>query len=1052
MRPAPALLILLTFLLLGLLAWRGSGSAPPARPTTEELQPPSALEALGGDPASAPVDGQDARDGFTRKEVATTGLRGRVSSSTGAPLDPEATVRWTSARWVPDGVALPPAWPTATGREATTVEGRFDFPGEVDPGPSDVLIAVHPDHTPAIRGDLQTLTPIGLELEPSPALAALVVTEDGGPAPGATVELRGLIPVPGGRGRHLLIWEFRSDPDGLAVLFPLAGPLRIVARGPDGAVSPQWHGTLADADGEVRLVLRETFACRGRLLEAPGTELDGFVVSLRGPNGRWDEPLAQTSVRPDGTFECDPIPWVGSGEYTVRLQGPGLCTLEQSVSVDHAGATVEVDFTFRTGIAATFQVVDSSGAPVPGVRVMPYCLDEGRWVFAGSRLTDDAGEIRFEDLMPGYFGARTSAAGFVDRAYGPWDVPKDALAPFVLTLQEAGRLTGRVTYEGEPVETFEIRLWNSTKTKIGKSFQDRDDGSFAMDRVPRGEVRIVAQTDEHPPCAPQVIEVPGTGAVHVELELDDGRLINGRVLDVASGLPIANAEIQCWSTAGRERTLGTWGPPGSTGLDGRYTALRIPSKNVMLAVQAEGYEEVILWDPEPSPAQGSVGTVGLAKLQTLEVQLLAPPDTDFAGYQIRADRERVGQLVSVNGDGQALIEGIDPGSCRVNVFPPGGGRVETDVDLVSGQKWTVAIPVGSTRTVVVEVRPARGHTLPEVLWVNGVFPSPTGGVVSSYVRPDQGGEAEFACAAGGRAVFEVLDELGNRLATRSFALPQDKVARLPIVVAPRTVPVRLVTGDGNPIVDTLVSTWITGDPMEGFRFHQRSDSQGEVRFGDFGTGRLSLVASSTAFQSREHVVDLTTWSEGDGPIVVTIRADSSVLLKLLFEDQPAPGVRAGLRPPGLTNANQYQTSGPSGELRFPFLEQGTFEVNIRGAGLWPTSFEAAASPDPAPRIVYVRRRGSVKFEVRQGGLPVPKARITLTSLTAGDDLDEWLAADLISVEPTDLRTNQGGELRVIGLPSGDYSWSAVASDGVATVGGKLTVRGAQEERVQATFP
>jgi hypothetical protein len=961
-------------------------------------------------------------------------------------------VRWTSVRRVPDEAALPPIGPGGAGQVTTTTKGKFEFPADSDPSPSDILIALHPNHFPTIRAGLQTLTPIELELEPSPPLSAWVVTETGDPVPDATVELRGLIPVDRRGARHLFVRDFRTGLDGSAVLFPLPGPLRIVAHAADGAVSPQWHGTLADADGQVRLVLRETFSCRGRVLEPPATGVTDLMVSLRGPQGKWDEPLAQTAVLSGGTFEFDPVPWVGAGEYMARLEGPGLCTREEPVSVDHPGTTAEVDFTFRTGIAATFEVVDSSGEPVPRARVMPYWWNVDRWVFAGRGRTDAAGKIRFNHLLAGSFGARTSAPGFVDRPHGPWDVAEDAPSPFVLTLQEAGRLTGKVTYKGEPVESFEIRVWTGRAIKISKAFRNRSDGSFAMDRIPRGEVRVLAETDERPPCPSQLIQVPETGVVHVELDLDDGRLINGRVLDVASGLPVADAEIQCWSTAAKGRGLAPWGPRGRTGVDGRFTALRIPSEDVMLAVQAKGYEQILVWDPKPSAPQWSVGAVGIAKLQPLEVQLLAPSGTDLSGYSVRADGEAIGQLVPVNGDGLALIQGMDPGSCRVNVFPPGGGRIETDVDLVPGQEWTVTIPVGSTRTVVVEVRPAQGHTLPEVLWVNGVFPSPTGGVFSSYVRPNQGGEAEFACAAGGRAVFEVLDELGTRLATRSFALTGDGFVRLPITVAPRTVPIRIVDGHGNPIADTLVSTWITGDPLEGFRFNRRSDSRGEISLGDYGASTLSLVVSSVAFQSREHVVDLATWSDDDGPIVVTIKANSSVFLELLFNDQPAPSIRAGLRPPGLTNANQYQTSGPSGELRFPSLEQGTYEVSIRGAGLWPTSFEAAASPDPAPRAVHIRRRGSVEFEVRQGGLPVPNARVTLTSLTPGDDVADWLARNLVSAEPIDLRTDQGGELRVIGLPSGDYSWSAVASDGVATVGGKLTLRGAQEERVQASFP
>jgi hypothetical protein len=1037
----PALGLAILFVGLAYLAFapteRVRGDAP--RESEDQAEPRDADQANLGAEAPASVDaGAPALD--RRAAVLAWGAIGSTDPG-GFQAQQPRVARIARAPVLP---GVESAWV-----EAQVESGRYRF----DPFPGDwganTIVALHPGHTARAFGFTGAHSLPDIVLEPAPTLEALVLDEAEDPIEGALVSYRGTLELSSSESLPIDL-SAQTNSAGVAELYPLPGEFQVSATHL-GLESRLWRGTNADAQGRIRLILAPEFSAVGRVTGAPGADYRDFKVTARVFANPLNDPLAETAVGVDGTFELPAIPWRGPGEYILRMTGPTTCPMERSLPVERAGEQVSAEFACREGLSFNFQI-EHDGSPVPGAEVTPYWWEHGAWTLAGRQVTDENGQVHCTDLLPGALRLRVAKEGFAETMFGPWDVLESREKPAVLEIEVGSRVGGRVTYRGEPVRDFEVRAWDQDHKWVSRSFKNREDGRFTLEGLRQGPVEINALSGDQPPCEPLKLEViPGEEA-WVELELTDAHRLSGRVLDVSSGLPISGARIAVWATTSARKYLGPWGQPTRTGSNGRFEDLPIPAALGVLIVSAEGYEKVVEFELGPNSASRDIGTVGLARLQDLEVRLLAPEGHDFTGYRVRADGTAEGKMLDMDPSGRLVIEDMDSGSCRVNVFPPGGGRMETDVDLVAGQGWSVVVPVATERGIVFNVRASPGFQLPESCWVRGAFRAPSGSTYSGYAKVDGSGYAEISFVYGDQFLFEVVHGgTGDPIATRAAELNPSGVTNVTVEVSGRSIRFLLTDGEGTPLPTTFVMVWMTGDPT-GFRFNTWTDAQGELLLTDFGSGRLSMVIQSVEHTSRERVIDQAGLEDRQQPIVLRFDTTSSVRLLLMEDDQPAANVRAGLRPSGVQTVTKHKTSDGAGEILYGGLEQGAYEVNVQGNGWFPVVFEAEAAPDPTPRVVQVRRRGSLELRFSQGGVPVAGAGVELVGLAPGDDVPAWLAAGLISADPVDLKTGPDGTLRFSGLPTGDYRISATSTDGSRTVEGQGRVVGAALSTVPVVFP
>jgi hypothetical protein len=1032
------LLVLFIGLALGAgLYFLPRGNETPTQPaeTPGGQPPPSTAETADQALPTASADSSSPAPEGRRPAPRPDGV---VRSSSGHGFTTQPLVARTRHEAAAQPATAP--WLASETVETQAQDGRYRFEDNLDDDPG-VIIALVPDHfVGGAKAEDSDPWP-EIVLDPATPLRVEVRDTEGAPTPGAQVLVRGRVDLGPAPAQHFTR-EYLTGPEGTVAIVPHHDTFEVRAS-LGRAVSGIWRGDVDE--GRIVLTLTTTFGAQGQVVGYKSEDPSELSVSVRRANSSWEEPLLTYAVGRDGTHENTAIPWPGPGEYVLRLSGPGTCAQERTVAVEHPGGVLAVDFDCRLGIGLTFQSL-LDGEPEADVRLTPFWWEATGWVFAGGQLTDEQGLTRFENLLPGSIGIIANKPGIVATPFGPSDFLQASDEAVPLNLERAGIVNGRVTYQGEPVENFEVKAWAGVGRQVSSSFRSRPDGSFSLDNVPHGSLSLHAFTEDLPPCSPEQVEVPETGEAWIDLVLTDSVPLAGKVIDAATGLPLQRAQVQAYAMSPEGITLGAWGIPAWTDPGGMFRDLRVPESGVMLTISAQGYEKLLESGPRPDPVTGEIPVVALARLQDLEVQLLAAADVDLARYKVRVNKHGAGKLVNFDASGRAVIEGVKSGTCRLNVFPPDGSRVDTDLTLVQGQRWVAKVPVTTGREVLVDLKFEPGSELPENTWIQGSFQSPTGSLYGAWASVNDQGFARFDCASGTRAVFDVVTSAGVRLATRSTALEPRGSTRVAISVSADSSQVSLLDRDGTPVSNVLVVTWMTDDPLGFLQFHT-SDLQGQIPLANFAADRMSIVVATTSMTSLEHVLKL----DEDGPLTVRFDTRSKLNLRLLEGDQPAPHVRVVMHPPGVPNASRLKTSDTGGGVLYEGLEQGAYELRIDGNGWFPMNFEAQATPDGSPLDIAVRRRGSLEIQLTQAGLPVTGASVALVSKTPGDDVLAWANSGLIEVQPATWTSDPQGKLRVSGLPAGDYTFSATSADGSGTVQGTATVVGAKLSEAWGAF-
>ena len=937
---------------------------------------------------------------------------GTVSSTDGRPLS-GAQVDWHPETGSSSSVA-------------TGAKGSFSFEGDRE-ARTGTVVATHAGFlATGIALEPGMLEP-GIVLDPCPPLGVRV-TCGGRPIPSATVVSRGEVVI-GGTGVPVER-ELTTDLDGRCDVAALPGSSFLQASAVEGA-SEVWVGTHTETRGEVVLELLETLTAKGRIHGAPNVAalLEASVVVRRSHReGQWDRGrhgwkhhLARAGVSGDGEWTIREVPWPGPGEYVFRLEGSGCLPSERVVAIADRSQDAWVDLDWDAGNQVIYHVRNEDGVGIAGAELVLSWNMEGRWTRSSAR-TDELGTAFFQ-VPPVALFARGSAAGFADRVEGPYTVAEGE--EVLLVLRPAASVTGRCTAQGAPVTDFRVTYWGDDATeRMTLDFEERTDGSFEIPDAPSGTVHLFATASDHAPSAIEVLQTTPGSSTKADLELREGVLAQGRVLDGTRGEPVAGASVEAcprWEN----RVLEPWGQRSACGSDGTFRGLLVAMDAAAIRVSAPGYQERNVNLPERE-VDGifDLGIVTLQRTQTLNVQLVGAGVADYRAF--RGQLYVAGSPTLSADDGRLEFEHVSPGQYYFLVHHEDGSRQDVRLVLRPGEEWSFQVNVRSEREITLRVRSKAQDDSTATLWARATyFDTQRAPALGQSIVQD--GIARLGFLRGTRALIEIIDDTGACFAAQWFELPLRGDAELEMSLDSRDIEFLFLQMDGTPLVEPMVAFTPADEPF-GPDLVVSGDVDGRLTLKNCDVPSAYVRVGPATPRILPGILVEMGPNEPQ-PIIVHVDLSSRIHVRLVERGVPMPGIPVGLAEPGDWRIRFQGDTQSDGTLEIPDLGFGTYELSIRGGGCWPDTRHLSSSPDPVTEDIEVRRMGAVELSVRRAGLPVTGVGLTVRSLELDGDVADWVKQGRAQVGPTGLVTDSAGIVRLQGLPNGPYRWEADGMSG-----------------------
>ncbi len=548
----------------------------------------------------------------------------------------------------------------------------------------------------------------------APALPAS--TDPGSTAPGSDAAILRVIVKAKEDGRplehvHVSAWSnngtvlasgqaIQTDGEGMADLQVPAGiDLLVSAQGEGARAGKATLPVVALAPGERReitLVVAsgpDLVFC-GRILDRESKDpvANAAIVPIDSRDGSQHEGVIS---RADGSFQIDLRSWLAGA---LRIDAPTHGRALVRIVPGHETPARALEILLDRGGSITARVLRADGSSIPGrtvaLRSSAYDLVRpagawinGVWNTSWESASGADGTAHFPSLTANVPLQLTVLDGTTE----VWSI----VQPIVLAPGEAREIDCRIESgaqilgraresDGRPAEGVEIWLaparaieavffmhldsTDARRTKVDAS------GSFRFDTVPVGNwcvgPGLSAERDagrDPAPVAQHVVIAPGTVEVVVEVEIERGLLISGRVLDPA-GRPAAFAWIQSWRTGTAQHIDAHTNPSGEFQLG--------PLVAGEWELRASAAGDFVKSDPVTVAAGARDVVLRLAAGGTLRVQIRDAQGAPVAGAKVSAMPAGPGDMTTqVTGpDGLAVFENRRPGRWNV-AATTGDGRI-----------------------------------------------------------------------------------------------------------------------------------------------------------------------------------------------------------------------------------------------------------------------------------------------------------------------------------------------------------------------------------------
>lgn len=388
------------------------------------------------------------------------------------------------------------------------------------------------------------------------------------------------------------------------------------------------------------------------------------------------------------------------------------------------GAFVSIGRGFDGGFGGGIDVgIDGGGEPLPSIGDGPPDDDPPPLPGWGA-VTGPDGTYHLCGLTPGEYNVGAYAEGFLPEFFEDaacWNeadpiavAEEDEVAGVDFTLVRGGKIEGRVTSDAGFVAGASVQAWSAVgdSTVHGDpwecwiqsgGFATADSaGHYVIAGLPSGNFVVLAEAPDFLPtfygggqdprhATPVVVTAPAA-TTGIDIVLDRGGSISGRVSDEATGAPIAQAWVELYlpgNDGGTDPAGGRY-PGAVTDESGAYRISGVPSGAYLLL--ASGWD--LGFDPEFYRDAGTPD-------EATPVAVAAPAETpsiDFSlGHSAPIDGAIVGRVVAG--------ESGEPLASAVVTAISLAGNAGVGVTDGEGFYWIASLPAGDY--VVLAAAPGR---------------------------------------------------------------------------------------------------------------------------------------------------------------------------------------------------------------------------------------------------------------------------------------------------------------------------------------------------------
>ncbi len=785
----------------------------------------------------------------------------------------------------------------------------------------------------------------------------------------------------------------------------------------------------------------------------------------------------------DGRFRVEGLPrekW-----FALTALSPGLLPGRYpGLLVGRTGPRDLGDIVLGPGLPLEVLVRDGGDRPVAAASVAAVRTSMGNpdsdWIAAQFRrgaprppeasvATDAAGRALFEAFPPGGWTVVVAAEGFA-RGFGNAYLQEGrAREPVRVILQKACALSGTVFgHDGRPLTGATVagsgpnEWWGDDSRGVESRTDEK--GGYALSGLAPGEVALTVFPTPDLRIGVGSVTVPAVS--HYDIRLSRGGTVRGKVLEDASGKPVAGAQV----------TATIWPPQGGegqahgrqvTGPDGEFRLEGLPAGNFG-GVQASR-EGFLSW-PDMKSKQVMVqeafaeGTekeveVRLRRGASVRGRVADPGGKPLAGATVQAqsfhpNRGFVQSETALTGpDGTYRIDNLNPGKAFVSARLEGWHQPEFPRDLWQAMQGG-KLPESCTAEVPEEGEAVRDLVLAAGGTVEGVVVGPDGapaagiGVSVSTKGEGQGGggtasptdaEGRFRVAGvvpGEALVVHAGDAKGRSGASDPFRLDEGGTAA-GIRVAlkpPGSLSGRVRREDGRSAQGaTLRLVRGAFDPQQPWNWQwQRKSAQahpvgaeGEFRIEPLAPGKYTLLAEAEGAGSITAPALELAESEAKEGVEVVLPEDRPISGKVVDGDRrPVAGAAVTVKEKPKPEMAMYfggqqepveAVTDAEGGFVLHGLGAGDYQVEASFHGMVPA--RAAAKAGTADLVLVLQSGISIAGTVVDEADGKPLAEIPVQANPLQQVAGAWMGKQAA--------TGPDGSFRLDGLePGKEYSVTA----------------------------